>query len=312
MYYVVVNPNSRSGKGQKYWNMIKPVLDERQVSYQVIFSNYTGHIKEIVAKLLQTENATKENPIDIILLGGDGTLNEAVQGIDDFDKIRIGYIPTGSSNDLARDLSYEKDPIALLSSILEGCVKRKMDIGLVKSNGPTPYSRRFVVSCGIGFDAAVCEQVQRTGSKALLNRIGLGKLTYLAIALKNLYHTKTNACSMRFDEQAPVSLPSFFFIASMIHRYEGGGFMFCPDADYQDGILDFCVVGNLKKLSILRILPTAYKGKHLRFQNIDAYRGMTLHLTCEKPLWVHTDGEVNPQSNSLTISSTTEKLQFLA
>ena len=101
MYYFIVNPTSKTGLGEKYWQRVKTVLEERKIEYKVIFSKRTGHVEEIVRKLTRE---TKRDKVHMVILGGDGTVNEAIQGIEDFGKAVISYIPTGSSNDLARDM----------------------------------------------------------------------------------------------------------------------------------------------------------------------------------------------------------------
>ena len=87
--------------------------------------------------------------------------------------------------------------------------------------------------------------------------------------------------------------------------------MFCPDADYQDGILDICAVGNVPKWKVLIALPTAFKGKHYMFKGVDAHRASTIRLEASAPLWVHTDGEVVTKTNSVTVSCLKQKLQLL-
>ena len=97
----------------------------------------------------------------------------------------------------------------------------------------------------------------------------------------------------------------------MLHQYEGGGFKFCPDANYSDGLIDVCAVGNIPKWLVLLALPTAFFGKHYIFKGIDHYTAHKIHLETSAPLWVHTDGEVTRKSNSITISCEKEKIQFL-
>lgn len=241
-------------------------------------------------------------------------MNEALQGIHDFEHIRLGYIPTGSSNDLARDLQLPKDPIAILETILEGKTVRTMDLGLLtyeNTNGecsslPTEEisaNRYFAVSSGIGFDAAVCEEAQTSRFKSTLNRLGLGKLTYLAIALRQLITAKSVSCDIYLDgSEDAIHLDRFRFTAFMIHKYEGGGFKFCPDADPADGKLDLCVVGNISKPLILLALPTAFLGKHFIFPMIKHYSVSSVTFKTSTPLWVHTDGEVYMKSDSITVS----------
>ena len=108
MYHVLINPTSKSGRGIKLWKILEPIFTERDIKYKMMYSEYPGHIVKIVAKL--TDPLEGYGRINLIVVGGDGTMNEVLQGIIDFDNIRIGYIPTGSSNDFARALKYPKDP----------------------------------------------------------------------------------------------------------------------------------------------------------------------------------------------------------
>ena len=130
MYYIIVNPASKSGRGRKLWAELEPVFRQRNIPYRVVFSKGAGHVTRLVAKLTAPDRHPADAaPLKLILLGGDGTVNEALQGIADFNGIWLGYIPTGSSNDLARDLGLPKDPALILETILKGDVVRTLDLG---------------------------------------------------------------------------------------------------------------------------------------------------------------------------------------
>ena len=144
-----------------------------------------------------------------------------------------------------------------------------------------------------------------------MNRLKLGKLTYLGIALKQLIAAKPISCELSLDGGAPIYVNRFLFIASMIRRYEGGGFKFCPDADAEDGLLDLCFVGNLPKLLILIALPTAFFGKHYLFPHITHYRASRVEIKTSAPLWVHTDGVVHLKSDHIYLSCEKQKLRLL-
>lgn len=323
MYYIIVNPTSKSGRGAKIWAVLEPALREKKIAYQVFFSERIGHVCELVRELTALPaDSSAAGRIKLILLGGDGTLNEALQGIADFDRVQLGYIPTGSSNDMARDIKLGTEPLMILDRILSCTQPVSMDIGCVTyESAADEYSRHhseeflrrryFAVSCGIGFDAAVCEEALASGFKNILNKIGLGKLTYLSIALKQLIAARKVSCDISIDDKEPIHLKRFLFVAGMVHQYEGGGFMFCPGADYHDGILDICVAGDLSKLLILIALPTAFFGKHYMFKGIDRYSASTLKLKTSAPLWVHTDGEVSVKADAITVTCEKEKLQIL-
>ena len=261
MYHIIINPASRSGRGAKIWSeQIEPALKESNAVYQTYFSKKAGEVKQLATQI------TAEHPDDpdlkLIILGGDGTVNEALQGIADPSKVILGYIPTGSSNDLARDLHIPKEPKAALDLILRDAAPSIMDLGrLTYLDADQPEeSRLFAVSCGIGFDAAVCAEAMHSPIKDTMNRIGLGKLTYLGIALKQLITARKVSCTLTLEDtvhnrQEDLALPRFLFVTCMSHRYEGGGFMFCPSANDHDGVLDLCSVGNISKGLVLLALP---------------------------------------------------------
>lgn len=302
MYHIIINPASRSGRGAKIWSeQIEPALKESNAVYQTYFSKKAGEVKHLAAQI------TAEHPDDpdlkLIILGGDGTVNEALQGIADPSKVILGYIPTGSSNDLSRDLHIPKEPKAALDLILRDAAPSIMDLGrLTYLDADQPEeSRLFAVSCGIGFDAAVCAEAMHSPIKDTMNRIGLGKLTYLGIALKQLITARKVSCTLTLEDtvhnrQEDLALPRFLFVTCMSHRYEGGGFMFCPSANDHDGVLDLCSVGNISKGLVLLALPTAFFGKHYFVKGINAHTATRMSITTSFPLWVHTDGEVTRKS----------------
>lgn len=367
MYYIIINPASKSGRGKKIWAGLEPILRQRHIAYKAILSRGKGHVTRITAKLTAPDRLSEaSSPLRLIILGGDGTVNEALQGISDFSKVWLGYIPTGSSNDLARDLALPKEPVLILNKILEGKHIRTLDLGvLIYGDHPLPAgasascmdpqpgrenpsspacapgagkpaailhpdtpahgnrqgsagherpagARYFAVSSGIGFDAAVCREALTSRFKHTLNKIGLGKLTYLSIALKQLIAARSVSCDIRMDNtEGSIHLDRFLFAAFMLHKYEGGGFQFCPMADAADGKLDLCVVGKIPKPVILFALPTAFYGKHYIFPAIRHYAASEITLRASAPLWVHTDGEVDRMSDCITVRCVKQQLRLM-
>ena len=323
MYYVIVNPASKTGKGKALWNEIEPALKDENIEYKVLFSQRAGHVIKLVRDLSSSVlSQDSDSVLKLIVLGGDGTLNEVLQGISDFGRVQIGYIPTGSSNDFARDMKICTDPIVCLRNILKCEKPTYMDLGSVTFNSASNELSRlhedsilnkrfFDVSCGIGYDAAICEEALSSPIKKVLNKFGLGKLVYLCIALKQLLTTKRYDAVMILDNEKKIEMKSFLFAAFMIHQYEGGGFMFCPNADYKDGVLDICAVSETSTFGVLRALPSALKGKHYKYNGIEKYSSSKIVIETKEPCWVHTDGEVTMKSNSITIQCEKEKLQML-
>jgi len=307
MYHIIINPASRSGRGLQVWKkQVEPMLLASNLPYQAYFTERPGGTSLLAEQILSSQ---PDNPLHLVILGGDGTVNEALQGIHDTSRVILGYIPTGSSNDLARDLNIPKSPALALELILHTGHSFAHDLGTVRY--PDGETRRFIVSCGIGFDAAVCEEALHSKIKNAMNRLGLGKLTYLGIALRQLFAAKAISGRLTLEDNPPVDIGNMLFTACMLHRFEGGGFMFAPDADAQDGVLNMCAVGDLSKLLILFALPTAFKGGHYRFKGVNPYAASRLTIETSLPLWVHTDGEVSRRSSRICVTCEKNVLQVI-
>lgn len=282
-YTFIVNPNSRSGMGGMIWEVIEPELIKRHVDYECFRTTHPGHAVKLVREI-----TSDHQEHTLAVLGGDGTVNEVINGICDIGKVTLGYIPTGSSNDFARGMKLPQDPVKALEVILNPGEIKKMDVGLLTRAGK---ERRFAVSTGIGFDAAICHQAAVSKLKVLLNRLKLGKLTYVGIALNRLFHDKPVTAEVRLDNGETKQYQKVYFAAAMNNPYEGGGFYFCPDAENDDGQLDVIIISNLPKLAVLLLLPTAYKGWHVHFPGISVLRCRQVSVRTERALAVHTDGE---------------------
>ncbi|MCL2865187.1 MAG: diacylglycerol kinase family lipid kinase [Lachnospiraceae bacterium] len=282
-YYFIVNKESRSGKGGVIWSIIEPKLQAMDIQMEVFFTERRGH----ASKLVQAVNELGAECV-IVVIGGDGTFNEVMNGISNFDQVSLGYIPAGSGNDLARSLGLVRDPFKALEVVMHPKKIQMLDIGVVTRLGK---SRRFVVSTGLGFDAAVCHQSAVSKMKHLLNKLRIGKLTYVGIALGRLFHDPPVTMEVCIDDEAPRVFEKTYFVTAMNMPYEGGGFKFCPEAKFDDGKLDVIVVSGMSKLRVLRILPTAFSGKHVGFSGVDVFRCEKVVFRAEKPMMLHVDGE---------------------
>lgn len=320
--FFIINPASKSGKGIAIWKEIKPYLQEKGLDFKAykttIEKNTTYYVNHIAEKY-------DEGELKIFILGGDGTINEALQGIpeNDFERIIIGYVPTGSSNDLARAIGYGNDSVLTLKKLLESDSYKRLDIGLLKYNKAETLGytqRRFVVSCGMGYDASVCEETNSSPWKAKLNKLKLGKLSYFAICLKQLFGINRVTAKVTFEgvcdaendnTDSEISLDKCYFVVAMNHCYQGGGIKFCPDAVSDDGLLDICYANNISRLRVLYTLPFAFSGKHIGMKGIGTKRCKSVRIEYQEPMWVHTDGEVKTEATDITITCQPAKLKFM-
>lgn len=303
MYHFIVNPHSRSGMGAALWSTVERELISRNISYTVFFTKYQKHASLYTARL--TADAKHHT---IIVLGGDGTINEVINGIQHFSKITLGYIPTGSSNDFARSYHIPSDPLQALNNILSPSEYRYMDIGYIRYQRK---KRRFAVSSGIGFDASICHEAVISKLKTGLNKLHLGKFTYALIALRRLILTAPDDLTLSLDGSELHTYKKGWFCAVMNHPCEGGGLRFCPDASPEDGFLDVIVVSGLPALGILLVLPFAFWGRHTKLPGIHIFRCKSVSITAGHALPLHTDGEPIFLQHDFSASLEKEKLKII-
>lgn len=306
MYHFIINPKSRSNRGILIWHTIKKELDIKEVSYTFHITRYPSHATELTEVICGSYTGIK----NIVALGGDGTVNEVINGITDFNEVILGYIPSGSSNDLARSLMLPKDPLVCLENILTPSRFQYVDIGQVKDL-QSDFSRYFAVSSGMGFDAAICEETFRSGLKIVLNRLGAGKLTYILIALKQLFSCKFINGTIIPDKGRTLSRKKILLITSMIHKYEGGGMQIAPAADPYDGQLSVCVVHGASRLRILTVLPFLLFGKHEHFKGVETFNCRTLTIEADDPTWIHGDGECPGKFKKLMVTCLSGQLRIV-
>ena len=307
MYHFIINPNSSSGKGIRFWWAVKDELDRRNISYTADFTQREGHATDLARNICRQNTGVK----NIVVVGGDGTLNEVINGIDNFEEVLLGYIPSGSSNDLAKNLNIPKDPHESLSNILKPKKFLYLDYGEITYKDQDLVPRKFGGSSGVGYDASVCVEVQSSKLKKRLNKFGLGKLVYLAIAIKQLFTVKFLDATVILDGIRKEHFSKVLLISGMIHKYEGGGLMMAPKADPTDGKLTVCLVHGLSRIAVMILLPTIIFGKHIHIKGVESYNCSDIEIILDRKAANHTDGETPAFTSHLTISCIPRKIRMI-
>ena len=282
MYYFIVNPGSRSGNGRYVWKTVEEILEAEEVEYRVFFTSCRYH-----ATKLAREITARDERLTLVAVGGDGTINEILSGIRDFSKVTFAYIPTGSSNDFARALGLPSDTAAAVQNLLHPSHFRRIDLGRARLGEQTLH---FAVSCGCGFDAAICHAAFCSSVKKLLNRLRLGKLTYIATGIRQLLLSRPAPLAVTLDGHQTLRFRRTVFAAVMNCRFEGGGVRFCPRALPDDGQLDICVVEG-SRLLIVPLFLLSLAGIHGILPGVHLLRARSVELSSPRKLPLHMDGE---------------------
>ncbi len=307
MYHFIINPKSSSGKGIRHWWTVKNELDSQNITYTAEFTKQEGHAIKLAEKICQDTEGVK----NIVVLGGDGTLNEVINGIGSYEDVILGYIPSGSSNDLARSLKIPKNPLKSLSNVLKPNKFIYLDYGEIAFEDNDIKPRKFGCSSGIGYDAGVCEEVQRSLLKKKLNGFGAGKFIYLAIAIKQLFSIKLQDATVIVDKIKTEKYEKVLVVSNMIHKFQGGGLKMAPDADPTDGKLSICLVHGHSRAFLMLIFPTILFGKHIHFKGVETFNCSSIEIMLDSKFAVHTDGEVPAFSSHIKVSCIPGKIRMI-
>ncbi len=304
MYYFIVNRQGGSGRAAKRWKAVRRVLAERNVQYKAFETKYPGHARELAEKV----SALDDPDIRLIVAGGDGTINEVLNGITDFEKVRMGVIPIGSANDFVKGIGLPEKPEDVMLAILSGKQERRMDVGHVTAENGT--NRLFGISSGIGLDAIVCKKVGESKQKKLLNKLHLGRLSYVLMTVETLFTMKKYKVTVKADDKE-YSFNDMIFLAGMNLAAEGGGVPMCPAALTDDGKISVCVADRVAKPRAFLLLGSLIKGKHVGKRGFVLFDTKELSLTAEKPMVLHADGEYLGDVTEISMEMLPQKLRLL-
>jgi diacylglycerol kinase (ATP) len=226
----------------------------------------------------------------VVVCGGDGTVNLALR---DFDLARgtLAIIPLGSGDDFARINGISRDvrpacELAVSSSM------REVDVAL--ANGV-----RYAGVAGLGFDSEVARYANE---KVKWLR---GSAIYFYAILRVLPNFKPRR--VHIDDREEEIMFAVFGNSSQY----GGGIKIAPAASIDDGLLDACIVHRTSRLQLLKTLPLAYNGSHVRSPFVETRRGREFHVRSEQPMDVYADGEALTQT-PVRFGIASEKLRIVA
>mgnify|MGYP003194522500 CR=1 FL=1 len=294
--HFIINEFAGNGKGKKVWEQFRKELN---ISYTFHLTQYKEHAKEIAQQLGETALSNGEKLL-IIVVGGDGTIHEVLNGVKGFRNVFVGNIAAGSGNDFSRGYFSFRNAKEIEQLILKKeCTYEQMDSGLLKINTTTQKS--FINNAGIGFDAFVANLANQSKLKKRLNSIGLGKLSYVYFLVYGLFKFKIFDLTVCIDG-VERSYKNVWFVTLSNQPYFGGGMKISPKSKPNDGILELTLVHNLPRIKLLLLFVTVFFGAHTRLKAVVQTSAKNVKISVKEQILCHTDGEIiKPLTKESTI-----------
>ena len=278
---VIVNPTAGAGSTAKKWPQIMDRLKSIGLAFEHDLTEAPRHAMELA------KSAGRKGYELVVSVGGDGTLNEVVNGLynaGSIGDVMLGTISTGTGSDYVRTVGIPRGYREACQCLMNP-KKLLVDLGVVEyvSDGQL-MKRLFVNFAGTGFDAEIV--------KATTQRFkALGSATsYLIGLLTTLLFYKNREVSLTLDGQAEERKVCVILMGN--GKYGGGGMLATPHADPMDGLLDVLIIGDLSKPDLLWSLPRVYRGTHLTHPKVTVKRAREIDIQPRQQMSIQADGEL--------------------
>jgi YegS/Rv2252/BmrU family lipid kinase len=267
MLSLIVNPSAGGGRAGKALEGVQAALRGHGLEHHVERTRSLEHARELA-------RSAAANGETAVALGGDGLVGAVADALKHSDGV-VGVLPGGRGNDFARVLGIPLEPCAACAVLASG-EPRQLDLGQVGAN-----TFIGIASCGFDSDA------NRVANEA---RVVRGNLVYAYGAIRALLGWKPARFEITLDGGEPRSLRGFTVAAANSKAY-GGGMFLAPDASLDDGMLDVVLVGEVPKLRFMRLLPTVFKGEHVRQPNVEVLRAREVEIHADRSFALYADGD---------------------
>ena len=272
---IIFNPNAAYGRSVKKLPDIRTKFRNLGIETTFMPTTHPGHGKELVA-------GTDLSDFDgLVAAGGDGTVFEVLNGLYKHAKparIPLGLIPIGTGNAFARELDLPPGAWSEAIDKLQLGRTRQVDVGYVKSADQNYYFLN-IVSMGFTIEAGLSAQKLKF----------LGNTAYTLATLWQVLKLKSYPLVMEFNGEV-VQIDNVFLTISN-SRYTGTHFLIAPDAVIDDGQLDVTVLRSLPRLRLLKLFPTIYDGRHVKYQEITTYKATSIIIRSPEAMLLGPDGE---------------------
>ena len=283
---VIVNPIAGNGKTKKIWPLIETDLKESIGSFEVKFTSGRGD-----ASIL-TRQAFERGFVRIIAVGGDGLLNEVLNGfiLNDVqinEEACLSFIMTGTGCDFQRSLGVSEDWKIAIEN-LKNAKSRKIDIGKVKYTDSEKKEkiRYFINIASFGLSGAVDYSIENSRSLRFLG----SKLIFLLSTIKTVFTHPNQSIRYTIDGSKWNEIRTRLGILAN-GRFFGGGMYAAPEAELDDGFLDLLILKEISVLKFFLNFPKIYKGTHLQIPEIFFQKVQRFKVSSQEKVILDIDGE---------------------
>ena len=291
-WFAIINPTSGNVSSRQKWPQIENLLKKNNFDFNFAFTEHKNHSPELA------QQAIKDGFLNIICVGGDGTLHNIVNGVLNqtgvsSNQITVGMIPIGTGNDWVKTHNIPSDFGKAIQLIKNGN-KKTQDLGKIEFLNDDRKAVYFNNLAGVGFDGFVVSKVHKYKH--------FGALAYLTGAVLGLFSFKNFISNVAVDS-TEINSKTLMILVGLCN-YSGGGMQLTKDANPFDGLFDISIAKNIGKLDIIKNLSKLFNGKIVNHKKVETFKSNSISITIhEEDLpFIQADGELIGKGNiNLTV-----------
>ena len=288
MYLLIVNPQAGNGRADRLFELIQkdPLFKEKNC--RTFRTAYEGHAEKLAEQIAEIHH---EHVKCIIVVGGDGTLHEVVNGLRHYPEIPVALIPTGSGNDFSRGIKSKMKGVSLFRKIVKNPKRLSVHVGNYVTNGRYKHGKRlFVNSIGFGLDGELVQLANKHQFRKWIKRLRLHSFIYPIALLPVLRTFEPINIEIEIDgDKEPTERATLVAVTN--HAYYGGGMKIAPHADIKKKRFSVTIIDPLPKWKFLMFFVTVFLGKHTLLKEVRVKEAETFKITSKQAIPYQVDGQ---------------------
>ncbi|MDI6850809.1 MAG: diacylglycerol kinase family lipid kinase [bacterium] len=286
MIALIVNPRAGRGKAFSELPNVEKFVKKFEIPYEVFITSGPGDATKLSEEIKGSGKFEK-----ILILGGDGTVNEVIQALVG-SEIPILPLPLGTGNDFVKFFYPRQKYDTVLERHLLSDRTARIDVGFLESEN---LKRYFINGMGIGFDSEVLNNMKKI-------RLLKGDFLYTSAVLLTFLQFKGTNLEVSLDN-GEISFAGKFLLFNVGNgQYLGGGFRLFPEASLRDGKLDISIIGSLRPMRFFTNFYKAFKGKHITLPEVTYIKSEIITVKSNVPFNLQLDGELAQNLTSIKVS----------
>lgn len=279
---VILNPSAKGGKAAQCWKKLEVELHFQHVAFQLYLTEKPGDGTAIAHQCIIMGSRK------ILVVGGDGSLNEVVRAILEQTKvpseeIQLAIFAAGTGNDFVKTWKIPSMPktFVLLLKQNKTVIQDAGSISYPNTKKPLQY---FINVAGIGFDALVAHRANEAKKRGKS-----GLLTYIGALISGLKDYEAVRCAVEADGKSTTF--EVFAVLAGIGKFAGSGMKLVPDADPTDGYFHITAVRKISRLKVVLNLASLFTGKFTHLKEVQIFKAKKIRVSPSEQMFVEADGE---------------------